>query len=79
MGSVVSGGDGASLQTLTLANAAHSPVSGLSLSAIFVDYNSDSAYVGDDDGFLHKIQPFFHRERNASGDGRCGLAGLTFV
>ena len=59
MGSVVSGGDGASLQTLTLANAAHSPVSGVSLSAIFVDYNSDSAYVGDDDGFLHKIQPFF--------------------
>jgi hypothetical protein len=32
-------------------------------SEIFVDYGADAAYVGDDDGFLHKISPFF----NASG------------
>jgi len=59
IGSVASGGDGAVLQTLALANAKHNPTSGVSVSAIFVDYNSDSAYVGDDDGFLHKISPFF--------------------
>jgi hypothetical protein len=59
IGSVASGGDGASLQTLTLGNAKNNPTSGVTLSAIFVDYNSDSAYVGDDDGYLHKISPFF--------------------
>jgi hypothetical protein len=59
IGSVSSGGDGASLQTLTLGNATHNPTSGVSVSAIFVDYTSDSAYVGDNDGYLHKISPFF--------------------
>jgi hypothetical protein len=59
MGSVSSGGDGASLQTITLGNATRNPTSGVTLSAIFVDYTSDSAYVGDNDGYLHKIQPFF--------------------
>jgi hypothetical protein len=58
IGSVLSGGDGASLQSVTLANAVHNPTS-VSVSAIFVDYNSDSAYVGDNDGYLHKISPFF--------------------
>jgi hypothetical protein len=47
------------LNSVTLANAAHNPVSGVSLSSVFVDYNSDSAYVGDNDGYLHKITPFF--------------------
>jgi hypothetical protein len=55
----MSGGDNASLQTLTLANATHTPTSGVSVSEIFVDFTSDSAYVGDDDGYLHKISPFF--------------------
>src|ERR1035441_7555468 len=32
----------------------------VTFSQIFVDYDSDSAYVGDDDGFLHKISPFFN-------------------
>ncbi len=59
IGPVMSGslGDGATLQTVTLANAKGTPT--VSLSAIFVDYHSDAAYVGDDDGFLHKISPFF--------------------
>ncbi|MGP0098315.1 MAG: hypothetical protein ACLPHI_14860 [Terriglobales bacterium] len=30
-----------------------------SLSSPFVDYNSDTAYVGDDNGILHKITPVF--------------------
>jgi hypothetical protein len=47
------------LNSVTLANAKHNPTSGVSLSEIFVDYNSDSAYAGDDDGYLHKITPFF--------------------
>lgn len=59
IGSNALGGDNATLQTLTLANATHTPTSGVSISEIFVDFNSDSAYVGDDDGYLHKIQPFF--------------------
>jgi hypothetical protein len=55
-----SGGDAAaSLKSVTLGNMKHNPTSGVSFSQIFVDYNSDSAYVGDDDGFLHKITPFF--------------------
>jgi hypothetical protein len=63
IGSNASGGDNATLQTLTLANATHNPTSGVSVSEVFVDFNTDSAYVGDDDGYLHKISPFF----NASG------------
>jgi hypothetical protein len=59
IGSAASGGDGASLQTLTLGNATHNPTSGVRASEIFVDYTSDSAYVGDNDGYLHKISPFF--------------------
>jgi hypothetical protein len=47
------------LNSVILGNAKHNPTSGVTLSQIFVDYNSDSAYVGDDDGFLHKITPFF--------------------
>jgi hypothetical protein len=31
----------------------------VTLSEIYVDYNTDSAYVADDDGYLHKISPFF--------------------
>jgi hypothetical protein len=59
IGSAMSGGDGASLQQVQLTNA-HSPNgTKASLSEIFVDYNSDSAYIGDDDGYLHKISPFF--------------------
>src|ERR1035441_6512113 len=53
------GGDGASLLSVTLANAKSSPTS-VTFSQVFVDYASDSAYVGDDDGFLHKISPFFN-------------------
>ena len=51
------GGDNATLQTVILANAKGTPT--VSISSLFVDYNTDSAYVGDDDGFLHKITPFF--------------------
>jgi hypothetical protein len=48
------------LNSVTLVNAkGGTKTSGVSLSQIFVDYNSDSAYVGDDDGYLHKIMPFF--------------------
>lgn len=48
------------LNSVTLTNAKQNgnPAS-VSLSEIFVDYNSDSGYVGDDDGYLHKITPFF--------------------
>lgn len=46
------------LNSITLGNAKNNPTK-VSLSEIFVDYNSDSAYVGDDDGYLHKITPFF--------------------
>ncbi len=56
-GSLPTGGDGASLQTVTLVNAKGNPT--VSVSEIYVDYTSDSAYVGDDDGYLHKISPFF--------------------
>jgi hypothetical protein len=59
IGSNTIGGDNATLQTLTLANATHNPTSGVTISEIFVDFNTDSAYVGDDDGYLHKISPFF--------------------
>ena len=59
IGPLMSGGDNATLQTLTLGNATHTPTSGVSVSEIFVDYSTDSAYVGDDDGYLHKISPFF--------------------
>lgn len=58
IGPVVSGGDGSSLQSLQLGDAKQNPTN-VSLSQIFVDYNSDSAYVGDDNGYLHKIRPFF--------------------
>jgi len=47
------------LNSITLGNATNNPTSGVTLSEVFVDYNSDSAYVGDDDGYLHKITPFF--------------------
>lgn len=47
------------LNSLILGNAKHHPTSGVTLSQIFVDYISNSAYIGDDDGFLHKITPFF--------------------
>ena len=49
------------LNSITLTNAKQNgnPAK-VSLSEIFVDYNSDSAYVGDDDGYLHKITPFFN-------------------
>jgi hypothetical protein len=57
------GGDNATLLSVTLANAAHNPTSGVTISELFVDFTTDSAYVGDDDGYLHKISPFF----NASG------------
>jgi hypothetical protein len=53
------GSDGSTLQSVTLGNSTHRPTSGVSFSALFVDYASDSAYVGDDDGYLHKISPFF--------------------
>ena len=48
------------LNSVTLTNAKESgnPAK-VSLSEVFVDYNTDSAYVGDDDGYLHKITPFF--------------------
>ncbi|MGA8539887.1 MAG: hypothetical protein WB566_10330, partial [Terriglobales bacterium] len=59
IGSNTLGGDNATLQTLTLANATHNPTSGVSISEVFVDFSTDSAYVGDDDGYLHKITPFF--------------------
>jgi hypothetical protein len=52
-------GDGASLLSVTLANVTRVGPS-VTFSEIFVDYDSDSAYVGDDDGFLHKISPFFN-------------------
>jgi hypothetical protein len=55
----IGGSDGSALQSVQLGNIKHNPTSGVRLSEIFVDYNSDSAYVGDDDGFLHKITPFF--------------------
>lgn len=55
----IGGSDGSALQSVQLGNMKHRPTSGVSLSQIFVDYNSDSAYVGDNDGFLHKITPFF--------------------
>jgi len=29
-------------------------------SALFYDYSSDTGYVGDDDGWLHKYNPFFN-------------------
>src|ERR1700680_4583469 len=53
------GADGSTLQSGQLGNAKHNPVSGVTLSEIYVDYNTDSAYVADDDGYLHKISPFF--------------------
>jgi hypothetical protein len=61
MGPVASGGDGASLQSVALSNAKEGvgKAPTVTLSQVFVDYNSDSAYVADDDGFLHKIAPFF--------------------
>jgi len=62
IGSAIAGGDGASMQSVTLANATRVGPS-VTTSEIFVDYGADAAYVGDDDGFLHKISPFF----NASG------------
>jgi hypothetical protein len=46
------------LNSVSLSNVKNNPAK-VSLSEIFVDYNSDSAYVGDDDGYLHKITPFF--------------------
>jgi hypothetical protein len=58
IGAVVSGGDGSSLQSLQLGDAKQNPTN-VSLSQVYVDYHSDSAYVGDDNGFLHKITPFF--------------------
>jgi hypothetical protein len=71
-----SGGDGGSLQTVTLVNSKETGPK-VSVSALYVDYKSDAAYVGDDDGYLHKISPFFHRDRSASGTNRRGLASLT--
>jgi hypothetical protein len=59
IGSAMAGGDGASMLSVTLANAKRVEPS-VTFSEIFVDYDSDSAYVGDDDGFLHKISPFFN-------------------
>ena len=58
IGPVVSGGDGSSLQSLQLGDAKQNPTN-VTLSQVYVDYHSDSAYVGDDNGFLHKITPFF--------------------
>jgi hypothetical protein len=46
------------LNSVTLGNPKNNPTT-VTLSQLFVDYNSDSAYVGDDDGYLHKITPFF--------------------
>jgi len=58
-GGTITSPNDAVLNSVTLGNAKHNPTSGVTLSQIFVDYNSDSAYIGDDDGFLHKITPFF--------------------
>jgi hypothetical protein len=58
VGPTVSGGDGSTLQSLQLGDAKQNPTN-VTLSQVWVDYNSDSAYVGDDNGYLHKIQPFF--------------------
>ena len=58
-GGVATTPNNAVLNSVTLRNAQNNPTSGVSLSELFVDYTSDSAYVGDDDGFLHKITPFF--------------------
>jgi hypothetical protein len=58
IGPVASGGDGSSLQSLQLGDAKQNPTN-VTLSQLYVDYHSDSAYVGDDNGYLHKIQPFF--------------------
>jgi hypothetical protein len=52
------GSDGSTLQTVHLSNAKNSSAN-VTLSEIYVDYNTDSAYVADDDGYLHKISPFF--------------------
>ena len=58
IGPTMSGGDGSSLQSLQLGDAKQNPTN-VTLSQLYVDYHSDSAYVGDDNGFLHKITPFF--------------------
>jgi len=58
IGSSGVGGDGSTLLSFTLKNAKHTGPS-VTFSQVFVDYDSDSAYVGDDDGYLHKISPFF--------------------
>jgi len=58
-GGVATSPNNAVLNSVTLDNAVHKPTTGVGLSSIFVDYNSDSAYVGDNDGYLHKITPFF--------------------
>jgi hypothetical protein len=60
IGSAMAGGDGASMLSVTLANAKRVGPPSVTFSEVFVDYDSDSAYVGDDDGFLHKISPFFN-------------------
>jgi hypothetical protein len=44
--------------SVTLANATRVGPT-VTASELFVDYDADAAYVGDDDGFLHKISPFF--------------------
>jgi hypothetical protein len=58
IGPVVLGGDGSSLRSLQLGDAKQNSTN-VTLSQLYVDYHSDSAYVGDDNGYLHKITPFF--------------------
>ncbi len=44
-------------------------------SSIFYDYAQDTAYVGDDAGWLHKFNPVFNGEPEGSENGRVAGAG----
>jgi hypothetical protein len=59
---ITPGQNGSSLQTLTAP-----PGTSITNSSIFVDYTNDVAYVGDDQGHLYKISPFFNGVPNLSG------------
>jgi hypothetical protein len=58
---ITPGQNGSSIQTLTAP-----PGTSITNSSIFVDYTNDVAYVGDDQGHLYKISPFFNGVPNLS-------------
>ena len=66
------------LNSLILGNAKHHPTSGVTLSQIFVDYISNSAYIGDDDGFLqdHTVLHCHSRASRADHSFVAGVSGL---